>query len=984
MQPYEQIVEDILTILTADADPSEDALRDVDTRYADAVNELNERLVTCDRLLHKGHRAEAIQECDRHPNLLDAIAVLDFPEAAQWGEYVRQFGLAAPPALRAEIAVELNDAYTMEAKLGDVLQQHRTLALARAPLSPRLKVLRQIARQDSGNPIWQEDVRNWERVRVGQLSGEAEQAVARNDLASITQLEKEVRTTQWLEPPPAAVAKRIGDAHRQIRAKHARRQLETLEKELTEAYADFDVFRARNVRKQWQTHAPIGIARDDDPLLELVSPALQWLEEQDRLDQEQQEYEAALAALESGLDQQAPRHELQRLAHAVMRFEGGLPESLEKRLQEQFAAFDKAASRRTAFILTSIVLSMLLIAAATVWGIRAQARASRLDGHHANLTRLIDNRMLPEARSYADELARNEPSLFEEPKIQDLVKSLETATQAEQARRDRLDQLLAGAHDDGQTWAGYPQAWRQLRNAEELVERAPAHLQDAERRELEVVRNEVESRRQQLQDEINENWLVAFRTWEQQRAALDRSDLDAIQQLLREGEALAKRPHVEAVHRNQIQPRLEGLKKDYENQMATQTEAQLVGRIKESLDDRDKYVRSLEAYVDRFGHTQRAADFGRVVEDESGFWDGIEAWEQFSDRWATLKVQSLTPIQAGERIEEAESLLEKHPGYPAVETVQKMIEYLAPIRARLGPDGNPIADQLLPTVGDSVLVRDTFMVLRQRAGKVPIRYYFRGEEPRVGWKSLRVEHLIYLQSDEIRVVDIPLEEVGNPKDEDGEAYDWTSPQQKFLDVLTQRIRELRNATSTWESVFFRIIQYLYEDPLMDPVLKVQLLTLILPTACDGSYAIEQAFGAWRDSVQAAAADRTVNFAADWVDPDDASANRARTAAQTLLDNLESMQRASARAEQAWKEMATPRAWPRYQWIGCLLQESASNWTCVLRPQSKGLSGNLYVVYPGEDAAPVFTRIGRLADDRVTLAGTTDQVEGRPVFVRMGP
>ena len=44
MQQYEQIVDDILTILTADVDPSDEALRDTDRRYSDAVAELNERL----------------------------------------------------------------------------------------------------------------------------------------------------------------------------------------------------------------------------------------------------------------------------------------------------------------------------------------------------------------------------------------------------------------------------------------------------------------------------------------------------------------------------------------------------------------------------------------------------------------------------------------------------------------------------------------------------------------------------------------------------------------------------------------------------------------------------------------------------------------------------------------------------------------------------------------------------------------------------
>jgi hypothetical protein len=228
--PYEQIVEDILTILTADADPSEDALRDVDSRYADAVSELNERLVACDRLCTKGIAPRRFRSAIGIRIYWTQSPCWIFPRRLNGANTYASSGWLRLLTLHSEIALDLNDAYTMDAKLGDVLQQHRLLALARAPLGPRLKVLRQIARQDAGNPVWQEDVRNWERVRLGQLSGEAEQAFARNDLAAVAQLDQEIRTTKWLEPPPAAVAKQISDAHRQLRTKQARRQLETLEK----------------------------------------------------------------------------------------------------------------------------------------------------------------------------------------------------------------------------------------------------------------------------------------------------------------------------------------------------------------------------------------------------------------------------------------------------------------------------------------------------------------------------------------------------------------------------------------------------------------------------------------------------------------------------------------------------------------------------------------------------------------------------------
>jgi hypothetical protein len=503
---------------------------------------------------------------------------------------------------------------------------------------------------------------------------------------------------------------------------------------------------------------------------------------------------------------------------------------------------------------------------------------------------------------------------------------------------------------------------------------------------LELVRGEVETIHRQFQTEKNETWQAEFGAWTQKCQQLDRTDLDAIQQLIKEGESLADRRDVDPRLRDVVQPGLKKLGDDYQNQMATQTEAQLIQRVVGALDERAKYIRSLQNYIEKFGHTPRAADFKKVVENESELWDGVEAWEQLIDSWATLQVKGISPARAGDCIERAETLLEQHPGFPAAETVRKIVEYLNPIRARMDPSGEKIADRLLPTVGASPLVRDTFMVLRQRPGqKTPIRYYFRDEEPKAQWKSLRVAHLTYLQNDQVRTVDIPHEEVRSPKSEDGDSYDWTSPQQKFFDVLTQQLRELDD--STWEPVFLRIIQHLYEDPLMDPVLKVQLLSLILPTACDGSYAIQQAFGPWRDRVEKASADGSVNFAADWVDPENSLAERAREGAQDLLDSLDDgtgMQRAILRAGEAWKEMLAPRAWRRHRCVGCLLRDDAQNWTCALNSEAQRLSGDLYVVHPAEGKTPLFTRIGSLADGRATLTGTAGRTEGRPVFVQLTP
>jgi len=984
MQQYEQIVDDILTILTADVDPADDALRDTDTRYSDAVAEVNERLVACDKLLHKGHRAEAIQECEREPNLLDVLGALDFPEAGQWSEYVRQFGLAGPPVLRSDIAMDLNDAYTTDSELGDVLRQHRLLALARSPLGSRLKVLRQIARRDAGNPIWMKDLRSWERVRHSQLPRELEGAVANNDLPAIAQLVHEVRSREWITPPPDALAKRIADAHQQICAKQARRQLEALGRELTEAYADCDVKRARKIREQWKACAAVGIVRSDDPLLEMAAPALQWLSEQDRQDREQHEYEDALAALEAALDAAASQQELERLTHAVLRFEQGLSETLEQRLQNRFANLETAKRRKTTIALTSIVMFVLLLAGLTVWAFHFYGRSRLLASHDKNLTELIEARRLEAARSYAEDVRQNAPALYGTPDIQNRIKALETAELEEQTRRERFTQLLQDARALAQTWDGHWQAEAKLGDAEKLAEKAPEHRQHAERKELDETRGELGAARGQQQAEINEAWLTEYGVWRQPFEQLDRSDPDEIQRLLREGEALAKRSKVDAHIRSQIQPQLEELRTGYDKQILNQTESELLQRITDAVGDRPKYTRSLQAYIDKLAQKPRAADFRQVLENESSSWDGIEAWDQLVTRWATLQLNRINAARAGELIAEAETLLQQHPGFPAAASVQQIVEFLRPIRARIKGDGTRLEASLIPDLNVPP-VKDFRIVWQSQANGRPKRFYFMDQAPQVLVRTVKLEHLIN-NLGEVRQVEIPRQEVKNP--EQGRTFDWISPQQQFYDYLVEQLPKLDDPS--WESTFFAVIRQLHTEPQlgpdfdMEPILKIELLDRLLQTACEGSYAVHRGFGPWRDLIAKARQDGRLDLAANWVDPENDNGNRARAAAQRLIESMGPLEIASTRAGQAWKEMTASRTWGRYRWVGCLIRDETQKWTCPVPTTGADLAGDLLVFQRSSGTAPTFRKIGRLEAGRAMLVLAGAQVEGRPVFVALAP
>lgn len=970
MRQYEQIVEDIMTILAADVDPTEAAIRDVDTRYADAVNSLNERLVECDKLLHKGFRSEAIQKCEMDPNLLDAMAVLDFPEAPQWGEYVRQFGLPEPPQLRLQIAADLNEAYSHEASLSDRLRQHRLLALARAPLGSRLKVLRQIAKCDPGNPVWQQDLRSWEQLRHDRLPKEVEEAAAREDAKALAVLGQEVQSKDWLAPPPKALVERVLLAHKQVCVKQARRHLGVLEKQLNEAYANFDITRARLLRQRWRTHAAVGIERDEDPLLALVAPAFEWLDEQERQEQSEKDYQAALAALGAGLDRGLPRQELERLQHAVLGFDrGGLPETVEHRLQERYAGLEVASRRKSRLILVSVVLVTVLAASGFTWAVVAHNRSRELKTHITSLQQLLQDKKLKEAVDYRRDLEQKAPRVVQDPAIQKLFKDLEAAIRADQQRRSRFDQGLADARRYGETWEGYGNAVTAIRDAEPLC------VNDSERQELEEVRRQVEARRQELQRGLDEKFVADFNAFRQRLDEADATDLTKIEQLRADGEVLAKRPFVSSVLRNQVQPLLERLKKLYDTELAGRTESGLLTRITEAVGDRNRYLQAMQTYVSAFPTKARANEFKRVLETEAELWDGVDRWNRLLASWSQRDFRKVTPAEAAQLIADAEDLLQKHPGFPAETKVQEVVAFLNAVKQRLGDDGQPITTQL---TADLQLPFMVDLCMLQTSDQK--RYYFRGDKrPQRSGSKWAVYHFVDLQFQDTQQIDIGDAQIINRPDNLTGPGAWLSPQRKFSDAAVSQITSLIDKNFVdWEKTFCDILKLLYDAPEMDPVLKVQLLSRVTEVACTGSQPLRESFGKYQQAIQTA----QLNDAANWVNPEDTEGQRTRDAASHLFNRLEPLDALRIRAGQYWMAMNNPTLGERHAWIGWLCQDTDNRFTCGLPPGLPVRSGELRVVQRTSSGTPLFTKIGMLDNGTATLQLSTPgaAVEGRPVFV----
>ncbi len=173
MADHHQIVDQIRAFVQSSDQTRTSLLETLASSYAEACVDVNQRMGRCHRLLQQGLRSEAIQLAESEPKLLDSLAALDFPERADWDELLQMYQLAPAPKLTLDQAQFLNEAYAEEDPLQDLLRMHRRLALQRAPIKSRIAVMRKLAAQDTTNPIWNDDLRTFEKARFREVQAEA-------------------------------------------------------------------------------------------------------------------------------------------------------------------------------------------------------------------------------------------------------------------------------------------------------------------------------------------------------------------------------------------------------------------------------------------------------------------------------------------------------------------------------------------------------------------------------------------------------------------------------------------------------------------------------------------------------------------------------------------------------------------------------------------------------------------------------------------
>ncbi|QDT93663.1 coiled-coil domain-containing protein [Gimesia algae] len=974
MNEIQQLVEEIQAILAEPARPQFETIDSLNRALMEMVNRMNGRLRRCDALLSQGLRTEAIQLAEQAPDVLTAISYLDFPEWDEWAGLVREDGLNAPPEPLIEIAAEINQSYTVASALEHHLNQHRVLALARAPLSKRLMVMRKIRRLDADNPIWQDDILVFEKQRFEQIRNEVQVAAQQGNADILATLEQELTSTPWQKSPSQKLVSRTVAAHKQSRMLKAEQELRTLEPKLTEAFAELDLEKARPLRSRWNALMQIAGPTANDSILEiqnLVQPALNWLEETDQTQAEDQAYEQAVFNLEQAITDQKPAEELQAQYHEATKAGRNLTPHLYQRYTDSLQ-HQETRSRRKFFLLVSgTLVSLLIVGLLLGYLIRKSNQDQQIAEHAATLHDLVQSGKLTRAQEYREQL-KPQPWILESPEIQQHSARLDEALEQEQGRskqfQAKLNQISSRIHPQ-MNWEEIAQVESAVPPVSQLAVTADEKVQ-LERLKLTLARE-----RSDLQQQFDNQFKQDLNVFTNRIQSLPEEEMVAINNALTSLHELQQRNHISKSLKNDL-PKLKVMLEDKQAIMRREEDLQRqYQNISRSIGDFDRYQKGLEEYILKFPETSHSNEFKKIIQKELPLWKKFVEWRQPTQEWEQIQIRELTPQAARKLLEKVNTLEAASKPLPVPVSIQQLRPAVTAITGRVGENQIPVYRPLLEIL-KGPLYSNLNLVLTQNNK----RYYTLEVPDALGSRLLfkKFDNISLTRSDKFS---IDRSEVIMP--EKSPDQDWSSPQSRFTRSITAKVPEALNGA--WESIFITLLQELYADEKMEPILKYQLLRSVLELGCKGSLPLKEVFA--DDLITLSAVN--VDPAANWIDPDDPRALFARKQVTDKLKEFSSPLKKQAEIEKAFAKLEQIKPDDSYRWVGWISRNSKGKPVMRINvnhpPQD---TGELMVIVPDAEPENVYQPVGTINKGKFHLnppvspeAATQIYKAGRAVFVK---
>lgn len=972
MSDLQQTVDELRFILQREVISQTGELSALVAEYSRLCHEANVRLRRCDDCIKQGLRSEALHLAEAKPNLLDTVAILDFPERDDLIEVVNLCFLQPPEPLLVDVASSLNAAYAEQEPLQKLLDRHRLLALGRGPLVQRLTVLRSLLELDPTSAHWESDVAEMERARLREIEAASLSAAKSGDAATLKSLLSEAQAPSWQEAVPPTLIRDLKGRMNQTMKAAAKRRLGELADELHSAFSALDATTARPLRDEWNQLQDIAGLNKNDPVVEQVEPILGWMEDEDRKRDDDLAYTKIVAEVERVLDTDDVEPDvLQRLRRSVDQLSRALPPTVETRFRSRLNQQELAQLRRRRLIMLAATSAIVVVV-----GVLGSIVYLSVEGEKTKRLVAAANAYLDEGRIVdAQNLVQQHAAKSTSEGWLAVKKRLSDAEQAEQERIAKWKFEVAAVQDATQTAmaeAALQRARELSKTAEEKLEISQLQSAWQKRATAELAEREVQAR--QAITAVT----AALKSVDKALAVAESTDKEVIQKLLgnADTEMAALRPLCSAISKELAS---QGTLLETRLNAAHQTAADfnrkavLFDKLTDALlilpeagnaaTQAGRYETTLREFASTLPKDPRTPNMNAAA--DSSPMPAVFARQKLVEHW-----KRFFPADKGEvetRLREIRTYQTEFPQAPDRESLAVYESWLASVLRRFEEDGDPDegVQKRLSALFNSKLIREGHVMVdnEQHTFYVPMPITNNlGDRP-------NISYLIGFNGETAKRGFKPSDLL-TPKS-------IAAPHQELAAQIRNEIRNVK--IDGWQNSFRGFLTSLISAEKMDPLLRYLLVLKTMEYAGRGDRVLEAELAPILQKLNSTELDRS----APWMDPISSAVADARKQALEALSELPLLEPVFEKALKQQQKLEHDVFALRFA-VGWLDESARDGWTCRTKWQPDSEYSLYAVTRPDSGGERKWKSLGNVKDRKFLLDRASAQSVGEAAVVFASP
>ncbi len=401
MSDLSTILARIRPILRDDRKQDRQALETLVLEYVELVAPIADALTRCAGWVERGLLVEAISVADAFPRLLELGKTL---VQENLGEEIPRRLRPFAPAGRMIPVVEGSTVQRLERAAMDldrqetVMERHQSLALARAPLPERAKVIRELYRLDPNCERWIDELGRIEDAALQELRSELRKAVECGDSAEAERVCRQLDGFQGARNLPSELLREIKEIRLGLRSREAQRRYAELGQAIADAHSRADVDAVMRLHVEWarvQQRTGVDASKEQN---DKVDSAYEWAKRARDTREKKAQFESDVAGLRTMAEASGDPVELQKRFAKLSDGEHQLPEGLEKLVKDRLAAARRERRQAMVFKIAVVALVVAALGGLTAWWLQGLRRAEDARLLAQGVESMLRDNNLPGAR----------------------------------------------------------------------------------------------------------------------------------------------------------------------------------------------------------------------------------------------------------------------------------------------------------------------------------------------------------------------------------------------------------------------------------------------------------------------------------------------------------------------------------------------------------------------------------------------------------